>query len=84
MKSEAFSSNHTLSAYVKLDTRKCKACWKCMEKCPKNVIGRINLPWHKHARIVNGSNCTGCMNCVKICQDGAFSIPGGAKQEAVK
>jgi 2-oxoglutarate ferredoxin oxidoreductase subunit delta len=56
-----------------------------MEECPKNVIGRINLPWHKHARIVNGSNCTGCMNCVKICQYGAFYlIPDGAKQEAVK
>lgn len=59
--------------YVQLDTRKCTSCWKCQEICSNNVIGRVNLPWHKHARIVNGSNCTGCIKCVKACESNALS-----------
>jgi uncharacterized Fe-S center protein len=63
---------HKQSEFILLDTAKCIACWKCQEVCLNNVIGRINLPFHKHARINNGSNCTGCLKCVKICEANAL------------
>jgi NAD-dependent dihydropyrimidine dehydrogenase PreA subunit len=53
--------------YITLNTRKCKACWECVESCPNNVIGRINLPFHKHARISEPENCKGCLRCVEVC-----------------
>ena len=56
---------------IRIDTKKCKACWKCIDICPDNVIGRINMPWHKHAKIINKDKCTGCLKCVKICDSDA-------------
>ena len=58
--------------YIQLDTKNCKACWKCVEKCPKKVIGKVNIFIHKHARIVNSKECIGCLKCVKICEQGAI------------
>ncbi|MCE1164277.1 MAG: FeS-binding protein [Bacteroidetes bacterium] len=60
--------------FVKLNTEKCKACWKCIEVCAKNVIGRINFPWHKHAKINNPENCSGCLKCLKICEFSAYEL----------
>ncbi|MBN1663915.1 MAG: 4Fe-4S binding protein [Deltaproteobacteria bacterium] len=59
--------------YIQLDTQKCKACWKCIESCSNNVISKINLLWHKHARIKNDDQCTGCLKCVKACDSGALT-----------
>ena len=59
--------------YIQLDTGKCEACWKCVEACDNNVMGRVNLPWHKHAIIVRSNNCTGCLKCMKICVHNAIS-----------
>lgn len=64
---------HTNNKFVILDKKKCEACWKCVDVCANNVIGRINLPWHKHIRFINGCACTGCIKCVKICKTGAIS-----------
>lgn len=68
-----YQQGHTNTAFVKLDTKKCEACWKCMNVCSNNVISRINLPWHKHAIFVNQSTCAGCIKCVKVCNAGAIS-----------
>ncbi|HBX52606.1 MAG: hypothetical protein A2W98_14540 [Bacteroidetes bacterium GWF2_33_38] len=73
MRQGFFKREPTNTAFVLLDTKKCEACWKCLDVCTNNVIGRINLPWHKHIRFVNGSSCIGCMKCVKICKTGAIS-----------
>ncbi|PKP05285.1 MAG: FeS-binding protein [Bacteroidetes bacterium HGW-Bacteroidetes-6] len=73
MRQGFFKREHTNTAFVMLDTKKCEACWKCLDVCTNKVIGRINLPWHKHIRFVNGSACIGCMKCVKICMTGAIS-----------
>ena len=73
MKPRYRESEHTRTAFVNLDTRKCIACWMCIAKCLNNVIGRVNLPWHKHALIINGSNCTGCLKCLDVCESKAIS-----------
>jgi len=59
--------------FIEINSRSCEACWKYISVCTNNVIGKIDLPWHKHARIVNGSNCTGCLKYVNICESKALS-----------
>jgi len=73
MKSKLLNREHARSKYVYLNTRKCKACWQCIENCPNHVIGKIDFHWHKHALIIENNKCSGCLNCVKTCQFGAFS-----------
>jgi NAD-dependent dihydropyrimidine dehydrogenase PreA subunit len=72
MKSGFINSKSTV--YVQLDTQKCIACWECKEICPHDVIGKVNIPWHKHAKFVKPDACTGCLNCVNTCQHSALSI----------
>ncbi|WP_394701023.1 4Fe-4S binding protein [uncultured Acetobacteroides sp.] len=73
MRQGFFRREHTSTTFVTLDTKKCEACWKCLKACTSNVIGRINLPWHKHIRFVSSKECKGCMKCVKACRTGAIS-----------
>lgn len=68
-----FKKESIRTAYVLLDTRKCKACWACIQNCKQHVIGKVSLPWHKHALIANSGKCTGCIKCINECQYGAFS-----------
>ena len=72
MRPESNNRKSTRTNFILLDSRKCIACWKCQEMCLNNVIGRINLPFHKHARIINRNNCTGCLKCVKVCESNAL------------
>ena len=60
--------SHTENQHIQLYTRNCTACWKCVENCPKKVIGKIYIIFHKHARIDNSKECTGCLKCVKTCE----------------
>jgi NAD-dependent dihydropyrimidine dehydrogenase PreA subunit len=64
--------NRSTTAYVRLDSKECKACWKCIEACPEGVFGKINIFVHKHAKISNPARCTGCRKCVKACEYGAI------------
>ena len=60
--------NRIENQYIQLLTKNCKACWKCVENCPKKVIGKVNIIFHKHARINNSMECNGCLKCVKTCE----------------
>jgi ferredoxin len=64
--------NHLETKFVRLNTGICQACWKCLEKCPQKAIGKIDLPFHKHARINNSEKCTGCLKCIKVCEFNAL------------
>lgn len=75
------SREHTRTSFVMLDTGKCKACWKCIEECPGRVIGKVDLPWHKHALITSPDKCTGCLKCIGVCPDGAYIKADKTKQE---
>ena len=81
MGTRLFGRERVRSSHIQLDTRKCKACWKCLEVCQNEVIGKVDLPWHKHALIIHPDNCTGCLKCSKSCQYHAISGFDKAKQE---
>ena len=72
MKSRS-NNNSTRTTFIQLDTKKCKACWEWLTECKNNVIGRINLPWHKHSKFVNSKDCTGCLKCINVCESGALT-----------
>lgn len=61
------------TAHIILDRQICQACWKCVDNCPKKVFGKVNLPFHKHAIVVNPDDCIGCKKCVKGCECGALT-----------
>lgn len=56
------------SKFIKLDTSKCIACWKCVDVCASQTIGKVIVLWHKHVVLKNPENCSGCSKCVKVCQ----------------
>jgi NAD-dependent dihydropyrimidine dehydrogenase PreA subunit len=73
MKKFIFSRNHLETEFIKIDSRRCKACWNCVENCSRGVIGKINFLGHKHAHIDNPEKCIGCLRCVKACDKGAIT-----------
>lgn len=79
-----FTRERTRTSFVQLDTRKCEACWKCIENCSNGVISKVDLPWHRHALIVEPDACTGCLDCMNICQYHAYSIADRTKQASEK
>ena len=60
------------TAHIQLDPHRCQACWECVNACPKQVLGKVDLPLHKHSKVVNPDECIGCKKCVKTCQQGAI------------
>lgn len=65
--------NKIRTPYITINPRRCKACWKCMETCPKQVIGKVGFLWHKHVVIQDAANCTGCKKCIQTCPYGVFT-----------
>ncbi|MFZ5909309.1 MAG: 4Fe-4S dicluster domain-containing protein [Chloroflexota bacterium] len=58
--------------YIRLDTSRCKACWECVQVCPHGVLGKIDLYFHRHARIDRAENCKGCLLCLEACSHQAI------------
>ena len=71
--------NKRSTPFVKTDTRHCIACWKCVDACPKQVIGKIRVLWHKHIVIGNGDACVGCLKCVRTCPRKVFTAIDDAR-----
>ena len=61
--------------YVAMNTHRCTACWKCVEKCPKRVIGKVGFLWHRHVIFKNADACIGCGKCIKTCPNRVFFKP---------
>lgn len=64
--------------YVAINPRRCVACWKCVKKCPKGVIGKVGFLWHKHVVFKDADACIGCNKCVETCPHGVFFKPDEA------
>lgn len=68
----------TETKYVAMDPCRCVACWKCVDQCPRNVIGKAGFLWHRHVAFENADGCIGCGKCVKTCPNGVFFRPDEA------
>jgi 2-oxoglutarate ferredoxin oxidoreductase subunit delta len=72
MESEFKQTAKTPNESIKINTKKCDACWKCLDVCQENVFGWINIFFHKHVKIVNHNNCIGCKKCISVCESDAL------------
>ena len=71
MKSRKVSHSRR-TGFIRLDTRRCEACWDCIEVCQKKVFGKIDLFVHRHVTIRDAEACNGCKKCVRVCKSGAL------------
>jgi ferredoxin len=65
--------NHTMTKYIKLDNSRCQACWKCVESCSNDVLGKAILFKHRHAHVDYAEACKGCKKCIHSCPNNAIS-----------
>jgi ferredoxin len=63
---------HNSTDHIYLNTHLCEACWKCIEVCPGGVIGKVEMLFHRHARIEHAGDCRGCQKCIKACPSQAI------------
>jgi len=75
----ARNRNNFKTGFIEFNSRKCKACWKCVDICPQKVFGKIDIIIHRHALIKNGDRCTGCGKCAKVCECDAISYISGRR-----
>lgn len=63
--------------HIIIDKNKCKACFLCMEECPKKLIKISNETNNLGNRVVEFSDtkgeCLGCAMCAKRCPDLAIT-----------
>ncbi|AEG59803.1 hypothetical protein Desru_1538 [Desulforamulus ruminis DSM 2154] len=67
--------------YIIINTRLCRACWKCIRACPRGVIGKVDFLFHKHIRLIEPDLCVGCGACEKACPEGAIAALKRSKRQ---
>ncbi|MFZ7101718.1 MAG: 4Fe-4S dicluster domain-containing protein [Peptococcaceae bacterium] len=72
MKKIGFSLRPNATGYIKINTRLCEGCGKCIAVCSKGVLRQVGFLFHKHVVVVNPEKCTGCRRCEKVCRRGAI------------
>lgn len=65
--------NRHCTPFIEVDTRRCEACWDCIEVCPTGVLGKIDFWVHRHIRIDHPEACNGCKKCVRACPHEAIT-----------
>jgi uncharacterized Fe-S center protein len=73
---------HAMTKYIQVNTRFCEACWDCLDACPNQVLGKIEIGPHRHIRINASENCKGCKKCVQACPNHAIEYVYQSKRQA--
>lgn len=64
-------------SYIKVDHKKCKACYLCIDVCPKKLIKKgteANSLGHFPIEFSDSENkCIGCAMCATRCPDLAIT-----------
>ena len=58
-------------AYPKITRLECKACGRCVDACPTDVLAlgdELNARGY-HAVVYQGTGCIGCGNCFYACPE---------------
>lgn len=80
-----FDAIHIVDGIAVVDKEACKACGKCVDKCPKHLISLV--PYDQSVFVACHSmdkgkmvmqscevGCIGCKKCVKECESGAITV----------
>ena len=64
-------------AKIIINKEKCKACYLCLDVCPKSLIkisDDLNKQGVKPAIFVDNNLCLGCAFCALICPDCCIEV----------
>ena len=64
-------------AYIGIDLERCKACYFCVETCPKELLEvgeESNSRGYRPPVQKSGDECTGCCLCAEVCPDTAIEV----------
>ena len=65
---------------VLIDARFCKGCDICIRSCPPEILQVSDTPnarGYHPPYVIEGGECTGCMQCELLCPDFAIFIENG-------
>ena len=79
MKLTYTKNENTHTAFVRLNSYACTACWKCIDACPEKVIDKSFLYVadtlvYEQVLMYDADKCTGCAKCMQACKFDAISI----------
>lgn len=60
-------SPHHRTRFVEFDLRRCQACGRCVEACPRQVLGMVAFFRHRHVHVDHADRCRGCRACAAAC-----------------
>ena len=61
---------------IEVDANRCKACYLCVNACPKKCLGKsqtISKKGYFPAEMLHPENCIGCTMCARNCPADAIS-----------
>ncbi|HEX7475992.1 MAG TPA: 4Fe-4S dicluster domain-containing protein [Dehalococcoidales bacterium] len=72
------------TAYIIIDTERCKGCRFCVSVCPRKIIGSetsLNKSGYAPASVnlEKARECTGCLACTTMCPEAAITVYRRAK-----
>lgn len=60
-------------SFVKIDKKKCKSCYLCIDVCPKKMIKKSSEIGKSGINVVefdkDKNDCIGCAQCALVCPD---------------
>lgn len=62
---------------ITVDAARCKACYLCVQACPKKCLGKsatISKKGYFPAEMTTPQACVGCAMCYQICPDIAITV----------
>ena len=63
--------------HIKVNRERCKACYMCIETCPKKVFDvdeGFNAKGYQPIRAARPQDCIGCRSCCTVCPDVVFEL----------
>ncbi len=62
---------------IRADRERCKACYICIQNCPKEVFEKeegFNAKGYQPVRVARAESCIGCRSCTIVCPDVVFEL----------
>lgn len=62
---------------IRVDRERCKACYLCIDACPKDVFDKednFSSQGYRPVRCIRPENCIGCRACTIVCPDVCFEL----------